>query len=118
LGHCLEATCLSPGQVCVPLIGTPCCPGAECQPTAAPTLFKCQSGCETDEECQQRFNSKAFICGIDLVTCPLHLGKCCINRPCSLDVQCPEIGNTCCPPRLGVCCAPWQECSVLFCSDQ
>jgi hypothetical protein len=121
------------GQVCsnLPIVGVPCCNqptesfgiGAHCAHVVSsknPLTF-CLDGspignvCGTDADCAAHYqNPQQDVACENTATfganCPLDVGRCCVQKPCGADSDCP-ISNRCCKSLVGDrCCAPGQDC--------
>lgn len=127
---CLNGAC-PPQETCVPLGNlcnvTPffpkCCPESICTagiPSKYAWITWCQDpkGCTTDANCEGRHADIDVSCEDDgFLGCPGLLTKCCRNKRCLIDSDCPK-SHTCCSfLDLGIarCCAPGQRCTVVGC---
>jgi hypothetical protein len=80
---CEGAQCISaPNGVCS-IFGFPCCPnkGFICGVTAAPFVTTCQSACDTDQECVDRFGEGVRCCSGQVLSCPFMPGARCCQIP-------------------------------------
>ena len=112
-------------QVCVPLIGNPCCDAnASCVMSAAGDIagapdFACRDNsttdCTSDAECHARFPNPDVVCreNIGGTFCPKGIGRCCAPKACGNPNVC--FSNLCCKPFIGpnTCCAIGQFCNRL-----
>lgn len=126
--------CVPLHQVCVPLVGNPCCDkNASCVVSAAGANaeipdFACRDNstvaCTSDAQCQARFPDAGpdIVCreNTNGIWCPEGIpgtSRCCGRRDCSATNRCQ--GGACCGLGIGtgeVCCASGQECiSFLGC---
>jgi hypothetical protein len=134
VGAPAASTCVPLLQVCVPLIGNPCCDAnASCVVSDAGSRagapdFACRDRtgtCTSDAQCQGRFPNAGpdIVCGENTggIWCPKGVpgtARCCRRRDCSRTNPCQD-GACCGLGGLGgqeVCCASGQDCvPVLGC---
>jgi hypothetical protein len=135
IGPCSDAgagTCVPLLQVCVPLVGNPCCDAnASCVMSAAGDVtglpdFACRDNsttdCTSDAECHARFANSDVVCreNIGGSLCPPvphgqenRVRHCCAPKACDTASEC--FSNLCCKPFVGLntCCAIGQFCNRI-----
>jgi hypothetical protein len=122
-------TCVPLGQICNKRFGNPCCnaPNAECtSPTSLTKTFTfCLDntqgqqfegyfGCTSNGQCAGRYAERPQDVACEapsLANCPADTrDRCCVQKPCEKDGDCP-ISGICCKALTGWrCCAPGQDC--------
>ena len=117
-------------QICVPLVGNPCCDAnASCVVSAAGDIagapdYACRDNsttdCASDAECQAWFSNPDVVCreNIGGSLCPPvrrgeanRVRRCCAPKACNDASQC--FHGLCCKPWIGptTCCAAGQFCN-------
>jgi hypothetical protein len=102
-------------NLCVPIVGRPCCPHAPCSkiiPTKNLSPTACQSNeCASDAQCAGWFPRQDVYCEKDPFKCNNWRASCCLRKTCRNNDDCPHSLRCC----LGSCCVRGQVCTPTGC---